>query len=289
MELMLTMDKSKARLGLYEKAMPSTLSWEEKLTFAKQANYDWIEISIDATEEKISRVYWTKEEREELVALMQKTGIRCDTMNISALTKYALGSNHIETVTKGMDIAINGIDLACDLGVRLIQIPGYDVYFEPKDEKTHQRYVENLKKVVNHAANRGVMLGLETMEDEYMNTVEKAMKIVNLINSPYLKIYPDIGNITNALLTSSTTLYEDLMKGHGHIAAIHLKETKENVYREVPYGEGHVDFSQAIKAGKEMGISMFLGEFWYVGQPNWKDDCLSSCQFLSKNITDVFK
>ena len=49
------MKKSYA-LGLYEKAMPD-VSWEEKLKIAKEAGYDFVEISIDATEERISRVY----------------------------------------------------------------------------------------------------------------------------------------------------------------------------------------------------------------------------------------
>ena len=39
-------------LGLYEKAMPGTLTWKERLEAAKAAGYDYVEISIDATEEK---------------------------------------------------------------------------------------------------------------------------------------------------------------------------------------------------------------------------------------------
>ena len=43
-------------LGLYEKAMPGTLTWKERLEAAKAAGYDYVEISIDATEEKIARL-----------------------------------------------------------------------------------------------------------------------------------------------------------------------------------------------------------------------------------------
>ena len=34
-------------IGLYEKAMPNTLTWKEKLEAAKEAGYDFVEISID--------------------------------------------------------------------------------------------------------------------------------------------------------------------------------------------------------------------------------------------------
>lgn len=47
-------------LGLYEKPMPAELTWEEKLKAAKAAGYDYVEISIDATEDKIRRLEMTK-------------------------------------------------------------------------------------------------------------------------------------------------------------------------------------------------------------------------------------
>ncbi len=56
------MKKKAYSLGLYEKAMPE-LSWPEKLRIAKEAGYDFVEISIDATEEKIARVYSSGAER----------------------------------------------------------------------------------------------------------------------------------------------------------------------------------------------------------------------------------
>ena len=42
-------------LGLYEKAMPKDLSWKEKMLAAKGAGFDFIEISIDETDEKLAR------------------------------------------------------------------------------------------------------------------------------------------------------------------------------------------------------------------------------------------
>ena len=44
-------------LGLYEKAMPGTLTWKERLEAAKAAGYDYVEISIDATEEKTEAAF----------------------------------------------------------------------------------------------------------------------------------------------------------------------------------------------------------------------------------------
>ena len=62
-------------LGLYEKAAPPELCWKEKLQAAKDAGYDFIEISIDETDEKLSRLDMGKEERLDMVKAMYETGI----------------------------------------------------------------------------------------------------------------------------------------------------------------------------------------------------------------------
>ena len=50
-------------LGLYEKSMPNTLTLEEKLRQAKAAGFDFMEISIDETDARLSRLDMTREER----------------------------------------------------------------------------------------------------------------------------------------------------------------------------------------------------------------------------------
>lgn len=68
------MDK-KYCLGLYEKAMPGNLTMAEKLTAAREAGYDYLEMSVDETDEKLARLDMSREERKELTLLMEKTGM----------------------------------------------------------------------------------------------------------------------------------------------------------------------------------------------------------------------
>ena len=259
-------------IGLYEKAMPDTLSWKEKFLAAKEAGYDFVEISIDASEAKIQRIYMTKEERLELVKLMYETGMPLHTMNMSSLTKYSLGNDKPEYVARGMEILERAIELAGDLGVRIVMIPGYDVFYEPSDYDTKKRYMENLKKAVRWAEKAGVVLAFETMENEFMNTVEKAMKFVTLVDSPYLKIYPDSGNLTNAAVNYKNDVLEDFELGRGHVVALHMKETLPGKFREIPYGTGHVNFEGFAEKAWNMGVRKFVTEFWYTGNPDWKAD-----------------
>ena len=53
----------KYTIGLYEKAMPKSLNWRQMLECAKECGYDFVEISIDETDMRLSRLEWTKEER----------------------------------------------------------------------------------------------------------------------------------------------------------------------------------------------------------------------------------
>ena len=124
-------------IGLYEKAMPNTLSWKEKLEAAKEAGYDFVEISIDETDAKLARLDWTKEERLDLVKTMYEVGIPVRSMCLSGHRKYPLGSSDPATCARGMEIMEKAIQLADDLGVRIIQLAGYDVYY---DESTPRRW-----------------------------------------------------------------------------------------------------------------------------------------------------
>lgn len=274
-------------VGLYEKAMPDTLSWKEKLLAARDAGYDFVEISIDASEAKIQRIYMSKEERLELVKLMYETGIPLHTMNMSSLTKYSLGNDKPEYVARGMEILEKAIELAGDLGVRIVMIPGYDVFYEPSDYETKKRYMENLKTAVKWAEKAGVVLAFETMENEFMNTVEKAMKYVSLVNSPYLKIYPDSGNLTNAAVNYKNDVIEDFELGRGHVVALHLKETVPGKFREIPYGTGHVDFEAMIEKAWDMGVRKYVTEFWYTGNPDWRDDLDDAMSMFTKILDET--
>ncbi|WAJ22872.1 L-ribulose-5-phosphate 3-epimerase [Lacrimispora xylanolytica] len=259
-------------LGLYEKSMPSWLGWKEKLEAAKAAGYDFVEISIDETEEKLSRLSMSQAERLELISMMKIVGLPIRTMCLSGHRKYPLGSHDPEIREKGMDIMNKAIQLSDDLGVRIIQLAGYDVYYEDSSEDTREYFLDNLKKATEIAAKAGVLLGFETMETEFMNTVEKSMEYVKLVSSMYLNVYPDIGNITNAAKTYGIDALDDLKAGKGHLVAMHLKETVPGKFREIPFGMGHVDFERAIETAWELGIRKFVTEFWFTGNEEWMKD-----------------
>jgi len=276
------------QLGLYEKAMPNDLTWLEKLNAAKEAGFDYIEISIDESDEKLKRLDYTKEERYALKQAIHETGIPINSMCLSGHRKYPLGSRDPKIRRKSLQIMEKAINLAADLGIRIIQLAGYDVYYEQGGDDTRSLFLSGLKKACKMAAVKGVVLAFETMETPFMDTVEKSMYFVDKINSPYLGVYPDIGNLTNASLIYHKTVNDDLKTGEGHIFATHLKETIPGHYREIPFGTGHTDYLEQIKLLKKMNVKMFVGEFWYTGSENWRFDLEFANAFLRIYLDQVF-
>ena len=262
----------KYEIGLYEKAIRNTLTWKEKLQCAKECGYDYLEISIDATEEKINRIYMDTEEKKEIMEAIFDTGIPIGSMSVSALTKYALGDPDQAVRGRGMEIAEKSIQLASALGVRTVMIPGYDIYYGESTIETKRYFLENIRKIAEIAEREGILVGFETMENNFMNTTGKAVQYVNMVDSAYLKIYPDAGNITNAAVANRHDVCEDLSLGKGKLIALHLKETKPDVYREVPFLTGHVEFERIINTAWKLGVRRYVTELWDVGQPQWKED-----------------
>lgn len=276
-------------LGLYEKSMPNSLTIREKLKATKKAGFDYMELSIDETDEKLSRLEWKDQEIFKLLTDIYETGIPIKSICLSGHRKYPLGHLDKEMQEKSLDIMEKAISLAEKLGVRIIQIAGYDVYYTESTEETRTIFAKNLKASVEMAAKKGIILAFETMETEFINTVGKANQWIVQMDSPYLQIYPDIGNITNAAKVYGTNVLEDLRSGAGHICALHLKETVPNVFREVPYGTGHVDFPNAIATAYELGVRLFVGEFWHLGEENWPEVLKDNNLFLRDNIKKGMK
>ncbi|MDY6062864.1 MAG: L-ribulose-5-phosphate 3-epimerase [Erysipelotrichaceae bacterium] len=275
-------------LGMYEKSMPNTLSIKEKLLFVKEAGFDHLEISIDESDEKLNRLNWSDEEIKTIRLAIIETGVPIITMCLSGHRKYPLGSLDSNISQRSLEIMQKAITLAAKLGIRIIQLAGYDVYYEEGSQATKNKFIENLKIASEMAAKESILMGFETMETSFMDTVEKAMEYVKLIDSPYLQIFPDIGNLTNAEKIYGVGVVDDLKKGQGHLIAAHLKETIPNHYREITFGTGHTDYINDLMELKKQGVRLFTGEFWYTGQENWQDICKEAASFLRDKLDRVF-
>lgn len=183
-------------IGIYEKATPKHFTWKERLEFAKELGFDFVEMSVDESDARLARLEWTKEERLDLVKAIYETGVRIPTICFSGHRRYPLGSNDPALEAKSLETMKQCIELAQDLGVRVIQLAGYDVYYEEKSPETRERFIKNLRQACDWAEQAQVMLGIEIMDDPFINSIEKYLAVEKEIDSPYLFVYPDTGNVS---------------------------------------------------------------------------------------------
>ena len=94
-------------IGIYEKATPKHFTWLERLNFAKELGFDFVELSIDESDERLARLDWSKEERLELVKAIFETGVRIPTITFSGHRRYPLGSNDPEKEARALEIISN--------------------------------------------------------------------------------------------------------------------------------------------------------------------------------------
>jgi predicted hexulose-6-phosphate isomerase len=252
-------DFDKRPIGLYEKALPNKMDWKARLEAAKEAGFDFIEISVDESDERLARLDWDCKKRDEIRGLITKTGIRIPSMCLSAHRRFPFGSEDKRTRERAREIMVKAIEFSIDLGIRIIQLAGYDVYYEESNDKTKELFLEGLKEAVTLASRAGVILAIEIMDTEFLGTITRAMKYIDELKSPWLKVYPDLGNLSQW----ATDPAKELELGLEHIVAIHIKDTKPGVFKCVPFGDGTVEFTKLFR--KLRGLDYqgpFLIEMW---------------------------
>ncbi len=234
-------------VGLYEKALPAGWCWERRLAATAETGYDFAEISIDETGERLTRLEWKAAERAALRRAIANSGVRIVTMCLSALRTYPLGSHTPEVRRQGLEILHKAIGFAADVGVGIVQVPGYDVFGEPSDAETASWLLEGLHQGAEWAGQACLMLGLENVDVAISESIHATMRLLAAVNSPWFQLYPDMANVAAAGFYPP----HEFMLAKDHIVAVHVKDGIRNTIRGVPFGEGIVPFAETFNVLRE--------------------------------------
>ena len=238
-------------LGIYEKALPAGECWLERLQLAKQLGFDFVEMSVDETDERLARLDWSRDQRLALVSAIAETGVRVPSMCLSAHRRFPLGSEDDAVRAEGLEIMRKAIRFAQDVGIRVIQLAGYDVYYQEANDETRRRFRDGLKESVEMAS--------RAQDYPLMNSISKALGYAHYLNNPWFQLYPDIGNLS----AWDNDVQMELQAGIGHIVAVHVKDTRPGVFKNVPFGTGVVDFERCFQTLKQTGYcGPYLIEMW---------------------------
>ena len=277
-------------LGIYEKALPPDLSWPERLALAKACGFDFVEISIDETDARLARLDWSLEERLKINRAILETGIRIPCMCLSGHRRFPFGSHDAAIREQARELMAKAIRLAQDIGIRTIQLAGYDVYYEEQDASTLQHFTDNLQWAVERAAAAQVMIGVEIMDTEFMSSISRWLEWDARIRSPWFTVYPDVGNLS----AWNDDVDGELEKGIDRICAIHLKDTLKvsadcpGQFRDIPFGEGCVDFVAVFRKLKALNYrGSFLIEMWTEKAESPVEELIKARRWIEARMHDA--
>lgn len=231
-------------IGLYEKALPTAWLWDQRLAATAEAGYSFAEISIDPSEARLDRLTWPAGAKADLRSAIAASGVPILTMCLSALREVALGSRIAATRARGLEIMRRALDFSVDVGIRIVQVPGYDVFDEqPGDADTRARFMDGIYQATEWAGQAAVMLGLENVDVPLSESIIACMEIVQQVNSVWFQAYPDMANCAAA----GYDPVAELPSCADHLVAVHVKDGLPRTIRGVPFETGLVHFDDVFR------------------------------------------
>src|SRR5699024_10412807 len=114
-------------------------------------------------------------------------------------------------------------------------------------------------------------------------SIRDCTEVIRDVKSPWLQLYPDIGN----LVANGYSLESQLQNIAKHTLSVHLKDTKINEFRRVPFGEGEVDFKLVADLLRTDGYcGNFTIEMWNDGDQHSLEIANRTLDFI-KNEMDI--
>jgi len=252
-------------LGIYEKAIRPQ-EWPAMFDDARRAGYGSFELSLDASEKRLARLEWSSRQIAEVYHAAHRSDIKMLTACFSGHRVYPLGSSDSRIQECALDMMQKGIDLCGGLGIRVLQVAGFDVYGETSTKTTRKRYRKNLERCVKMAEKACVMLSIEPVEINLL-AIKDTLEVVKNISSPWLKIYPDVANINSLGIDP----IEELGYGVGEITAVHIRDSLHNDFHAtIPFGTGTLDFIGVFRKLDEIGYcGPLIAEMWNENNPDY--------------------
>lgn len=161
---------------------------------------------------------------------------------------------------------------------------GYYCYYELPTDDAEGCYLEMLEEAVVLASRMGVILGIENVDGTDVTSIRKAMEFVRRVDSPYLQVYPDLGNIAEQGLHPDV----ELGAGWGHMVALHAKDVRPGEPRRVEMGTGIVDWDHTFQIlYRQAWSGRLMIEMWNDDSPDSAQKCVAAREFLTEKLLNA--
>ena len=274
-------------LGIYEKALigndlATGDDWRRFLEQVPGAGFSFVDLSIDESPEREARLDWGPSQCRRVREAAEDVGTSIGGVCLSIHRRIAPGSADPQMRRRARRAMARGLEVCHDLGAPVLQVAGYYAYYEPTAAQAEHWYTQMLSDAVPLAARLGVVMGIENVDGEDVTSITKAVELVESVGSPYLQVYPDLGNIAEQGLDPAT----ELAAGRGHMVAMHSKDVRRGEPRRVDMGNGIVDWDQSFRLLADQHWSgRLMIEMWNDDAPDSVDKCVVAREFIEAKAT----
>lgn len=199
---------------------------------------------------------------DECVSLMKKYNLNCRSLcGIFGEDRDLTADG--DAGEKAVQYLRDSVDLAVKTGAGVIIVVPSPVGRTKKPEgktmeELNRNAVENIRRAADYAQEKGVRFAIEAInryETYFVNTLSKALKLVEEINHPAVGIMADLFHMSIEEGSSVDSLYMI----RNHLLHVHIADNTRE-----PAGMGHTDFKEILRALKRIGYEGSLTmEFMY--------------------------
>ncbi len=266
-------------IGIYEKALLRQ-PLEKSFADAASAGFDNFQISIDETDERLARLDWDAAAVRALAAAARRCGVTLTSVCLSAHRRFALGSADAANEARAQQIMSKAMDFCLLAGIPMIQVAGYDVFYEPESAATAARWQRNLAAFLPRAERENLTLAIEPVETGIISAVQ-AQCVAKELGSPALRVYPDTAN----LYMMGFDVLDELSQTIDCCSALHVREAPDDEY--IPFGEGKLDWDAVFDLLAARGFAGPLTiELWNLDNPDYLTLVRGQREFLQRKLSE---
>lgn len=259
-------------LGIYEKALPRGLSWEQTFDLVHELGYNFLEFSVDESDERLARLDWTEHDRARFRDAMWHTHSRINTMMLSGHQAVSARVKRPRGAREGARHDAQGD--------------------RPRRRSGHPQHPARRIRRVLRAENPAVsrILRREPAQMRRHGREETGDALHRDDGRPVHQLAGQGHLLQVASAQSMAAGVPGCGQPHGlahqrcgreiesnidNIVAVHLKDTKpvgetsKGVFKRVPFGEGAVDFEACLRIFKRLGYQgSYTVEMWTDESPD---------------------
>jgi L-ribulose-5-phosphate 3-epimerase len=238
--------------------------WQDEFKIASDLGIDYIELIAEVQHNENNPI-WSEDGIEEIKHLVEKNNLTLHALCNDYIVEHKL----LEECVVEQNIKL--LKQAEKLNVEKYIMPLFESSELNIDNM--EEYIDPIRKIAKCANDKGITTCLETIL-----TGEELIKLLDMIDRPYVKAVYDTGN----RVAFGHDLSGDIRLLGNKISHVHIKD-KDNKNSNVLLGTGLVNFSEVFKAFKDI---QYNGPFTF--ETTRGADPLKTAIY-NMNVVDFFK